>query len=181
LAQQFSNEQFLEQGAPSALYSAGAGHCGAGSAFVPQIALLIAAAMGNRRVFASGHDLEVIPVTLGVSSWKVSRQRLRPAPASFRTLQNTLQNAERSQRFINDFMKQPDWRNPFGRKLVRGLRQGLSERSGDDVVQVVKCTGDRSARANEIAEPRGRRCGHRPSQPIAAPCFPAASALYASD
>jgi hypothetical protein len=35
--------------------------------------LLIAAATGNRRVFASGHDLEVIPVTLGVSSWKVSR------------------------------------------------------------------------------------------------------------
>jgi hypothetical protein len=59
-----------------------AGHCGTGSAFVPQIALLIAAATGNRRVFASGHDLEVIPVTLGVSSWKVSRQRLRPASCS---------------------------------------------------------------------------------------------------
>ena len=61
---------------------AGAGHCGTGSAFVPQIALLIAAATGNRRVLASGRNLEVIPVTLGVSSWKVSRQRLRPASCS---------------------------------------------------------------------------------------------------
>jgi len=55
---------------------------GGGSAFVPQIALLIAAATANRRVLASGHDLQVIPVTLGVSSWKVSRQRLRPASSS---------------------------------------------------------------------------------------------------
>jgi hypothetical protein len=52
------------------------------SAFVPQIALLIAAATANRRVLASGHDLQVIPVTLGVSSWKVSRRRLRPASCS---------------------------------------------------------------------------------------------------
>ena len=59
-----------------------ADHCGTGSAFVPQIALLIAAATGNRRVLASGRNLEVIPVRLGASSWKVSRQRLRPASCS---------------------------------------------------------------------------------------------------
>jgi len=56
-----------------------AGHYGTGSAFVPQIALLIAAATADRSVLAIGRKLEVIPVTLGVSSWKVSRQRLRPA------------------------------------------------------------------------------------------------------
>ena len=49
---------------------------GGGSAFVPQIALLIVAARENRRVLAGGRNLEVIPVTRGVSSWKVSRQRL---------------------------------------------------------------------------------------------------------
>ena len=61
---------------------AGAGHCGAGSAFVPQIALLIAAATANRRVLASGGILEVVPVTRSISSWKVSRRRLRPASCS---------------------------------------------------------------------------------------------------
>ena len=59
-----------------------AGHCGTGSAFVPQIALLIAAATANRRVLASGRNLEVIPATRSISSWKVSRRRLRPASCS---------------------------------------------------------------------------------------------------
>src|ERR1700726_4132657 len=48
-----------------------AGHCDTGSAFVPPIASLIAAATADRSVLAIGHDFEVIP---GVSSWKVSRQ-----------------------------------------------------------------------------------------------------------
>ena len=56
-----------------------AGNCGTGSAFIPQIALLIAAVTSDRRALASGRNLEVIPVRLGVSSWKVSRQRLRQA------------------------------------------------------------------------------------------------------
>jgi hypothetical protein len=45
--------------------------------------LLIAAATENRRVLASGRNLEVIPVTRGVSSWKVSRQRLTPGELWF--------------------------------------------------------------------------------------------------
>ena len=47
-----------------------------------KLPLLIAATTENQRVLASGRNLEVIPVTLGVSSWKVSRQRLRPASSS---------------------------------------------------------------------------------------------------
>ena len=47
-----------------------------------QSALLIAAATGNRHVLACDPNLEVIPVTGGVSSWKVSRQRLTPASCS---------------------------------------------------------------------------------------------------
>ena len=43
-----------------------AGYYGTGSAFVPQIALLIAAAAADRSVLAIGGKLEVIPVTLGV-------------------------------------------------------------------------------------------------------------------
>ena len=39
-----------------------AGHCDTGSAFVPPIASLIAAATADRSVLAIGHDFEVIPV-----------------------------------------------------------------------------------------------------------------------
>jgi hypothetical protein len=53
--------------------------CGHGSAFVPQIALLIAVPTRIGLSLSSGRNLEIIPITLGVSSWKVPRQRLRPA------------------------------------------------------------------------------------------------------
>src|ERR1700693_810881 len=42
--------------------SARAGHCDTGSAFVPPIASLIAAATADRSVLAIGHDFAVIPV-----------------------------------------------------------------------------------------------------------------------
>src|SRR5664279_13819 len=58
-----------------------AGHCDTGSAFVPPIASLIAAATADRSILAIGHDFEVIPV-MAFLRGRVSRQSSRPASCS---------------------------------------------------------------------------------------------------
>jgi hypothetical protein len=47
-----------------------ADHCDTGSAFVPPIASLMAAATADRSVLAIGHDFEVIPVMAFLRAWQ---------------------------------------------------------------------------------------------------------------
>src|ERR1035437_4487138 len=58
-----------------------AGHCDTGSAFVPPIASLIAAATADRSVLAIAHDFEVIPV-MAFLRGRSERQSSRPASCS---------------------------------------------------------------------------------------------------